>query len=68
MPDNLTSLHATLPALVRERLLAGDDAVEVGRALIAAGTAALAGALGARIACPVAMLVVAEAAEVADGK
>lgn len=68
MPDNRQSLHATLPALVRERLLGGDDAVEVGRALIAAGTAALAGALGARAALPLAMLVVAESAEIADGE
>lgn len=68
MPQSEPSLQTALPALVRDQLLAGDDAVEVGRALVAAGTAALAGALGARIACPVAMLVVAEAAEVADGE
>lgn len=68
MPQTEPSLQTVLPALVRERLLAGDDAVEVGRALVAAGTAALAGALGARIAYPVAMLVVADAAEVASGE
>ena len=68
MPDDPPSLHATLPALVRERLLAGDDAVEVGRALIAAGAAALTGALGARASLPLAMLVVADTAEMASGE
>lgn len=67
MPASETPRAAALPALVRERLLAGDDPVEVGSALIAAGTAALTGALGGMLAGPIAGLVVAEAVKVADG-